>query len=91
MIMKPPNRRETTQVTAICSLVSDQKTCSLVNNYESMPRRGNRCDIVSGRDFPEVFRRLRHVFRDLSEANVRQLSIIRAANYPSGCGQQLRE
>ena len=70
MIMKPPNRRETTQVTAISSLVSDYKTCSLVNNYENMPRRGNRCDVVSGRDFPEVFQRLRHMFGDLFEANV---------------------
>ena len=74
MIMEPLNRRETTQVTAISSLVSDYKTCSLVNNYEDMPRRGNRRDIVSCRDFPKVFRRLRHVFGDLSETNVWQLS-----------------
>ena len=74
MIRKPPNRRETTQVTAISSLVSDYKTCSLVNNYENRPRRGNRCDIVSGRGFSEVFWRLRHVFGDLSEVNVWQLS-----------------
>ena len=66
--------RDPAQVTAISSLVSDKKSCSLVNNYENMPRRGNRCDIVSSRDFPEVFWRLRHVFGDLSEANVWQLS-----------------
>ena len=71
--MKSPARRETTQVTANSSLVSDKKTCSQVNNNENMPRRGNRCDIVSGRRFPEIFRSLGHVVGNLSETNVWQV------------------
>ena len=79
-------RRETTQVAADSSLVSDKKTYSLVNDNESMPRRGNRCDIVSGWDLPET---------NVSVIYARQICgeyyLIRAGNDPDDCRQQLCE
>ena len=42
--------RETTRLAADSSLVSNRRTCSLVNDNEKMPRRVNRCDIVSARN-----------------------------------------
>ena len=46
--------RETTWVAADSDLMSDKRTCSLVNDNDNMPRRVNRCDIVSARDLPEI-------------------------------------
>ena len=48
-------RRETTRVAAVSSLVSDKRKYSLVKNYENMPRRVNRWNIVSARNLPETF------------------------------------
>ena len=47
--------RETTREAADSSLVSDKRTCSLVNDNENTPRRVNRCDIVSARDLLQIF------------------------------------
>ena len=65
--------RETTQVAADSSLVSDKRTWNLVNANENMPRRVNRCGIVSARDLREIFQaRIGYVFVDLYEENVWQ-------------------
>ena len=85
-------RRETTRVAADSSLVSDKRTCSLVNDNENMPRGGNRCDIVSAHDLPEIF------LGELDMCSViyaRQMGgnyyLLRAGTYPDCCGQQLGE
>ena len=85
--------RETTRVAADSSLVSDKRTCSVVNDHENiLPRRVNRCDIVSARDLPEIF------LGELNTCSVvyaRQMSgnyyLLRAGNYPGCYGQQLGE
>ena len=38
--------RETTRVAADSSLVSDKRTCSLVNDHENLPRLVNRSVLV---------------------------------------------
>ena len=66
--------RDTTRLAADSSLVSDKRTFSLVNDDENMPRRVNRCDIVSACGLPEIFRaRIGYIFGDLCETNVWQL------------------
>ena len=89
--MEISRRRETTQVAADSSLVSDKRTYSLVNDNENMPRRGNRCDIVSGWDLPEIFRRLGHVSVIYAKQMCGDYYLIRAGNDPDDCRQQLCE
>ena len=87
-----PYRREATRVPTDSSLVSDKRTCSLVNDNENMPRRVNWCDIVISLDSPEIF----HGEEGMcSVIYGRQMCgnyyLLRAANYPGYCGQQLSE
>ena len=85
-------RLQATWVTADSSLVSSKRTCSLVNDRENMPRQVNRCDIVSARDLAEI---LLEVVDMCSVIYARQMCgnyyLLRAANYPEYCGQQLGE
>ena len=82
--------RETTRMAVDSSLVSDKRTCSMVNDNENMPRRVNRCDTVSARALPEMFLEEVDMCSVIYESQIcGNYKLLRASNYTGYCGQQL--